>query len=169
MRKYEIMLAVRGSLTEKEAESRYNKFVKHIEDNKGKIDYEEKWGKITTAYKIKHETEAYYQVSTFLYDENKIKDLEEFLEIENDLIRYLITKIEEEEYEPFTKEMYETGLKNYYDSRIERKKKSMPKTRATTSAQLEEDMEKIKQTKTLSDKSVSKEKLDEILNEDLSL
>ncbi len=183
MRKYEIMLAIRGTFIESEARSVYNSFIKHLKSEKAEIVHEESWGKMNIAYKIKHETEAYYYVVQFMYNSQKIKELELYLELDGGIIRSLVTKVENDE-KPFTKEMYDTGMKNYIEDRKERQKKSMPKTRATTAKQLEEKMEKDdKDNKEVSPievkpvvkvvkeptQEVSEDKINEVLEKELSL
>ena len=159
MRNYEIMLAIRGSLNSSEAKTTYDNFVKTLTKNKAKINYEEDWGKMNIAYKIKHETEAYYFVVQFSTATAIIKELELTMELDKNIIRYITTKTTEKST-PFTKAMYDEAKESYYEAREQRKRKAQPKTRSTTAAQLKEDLQKSKQT----DK-----KIDEILEKDLSL
>jgi small subunit ribosomal protein S6 len=159
MRNYEIMLAMRGSLNSAEAKTSYDAFVSQLKKNKATVNYEEDWGKMNTAYKIKHETEAYYFVIQFSASTEIIKDMELFMELDKNIIRYITTKTEENPT-PFTKAMHEEAKEAYYEAREQRKRKAQPKTRSTTAAQLKEDLQKSKNT----DK-----KIDEILEKDLSL
>lgn len=136
------MIAIRGSLVESEAKTAYSRLTQYLEKNGGKLTYEEPWGKIGLAYKITQETEAHYFVLHMMYDTQKIENLEEFLQIDNDVIRSLLTKIEDD-YKPFTKAQYEEGMDAYRATKQERQKVAMPKTRATTAVQLEADMKKM--------------------------
>jgi hypothetical protein len=77
------------------------------------------------------------------YDTQKIEALEEVLQIDADIIRSLITKVESDETKPFTKAQYEAGMDAYRATKQERQKVAMPKTRATTAVQLEADMKKM--------------------------
>lgn len=138
------MIAVRGSLIESEAKIAYDRLTQYLEKNGGKITFEESWGKIGLAYNIAKETEAHYFVFHVMYDTQKIEALEELLQIDADIIRSLITKIENDDYKPFTKAQYEAGIDAYRATKQERQKVAMPKTRATTAVQLEADMKKMK-------------------------
>jgi small subunit ribosomal protein S6 len=156
------MLAIRGSLIASESEEVFAKIKKTLEKHGGKLTYEENWGVLNLAYSIKKEEKAHYYVLRFEISPAEIQEIERKLEINPDLIRYLTTKVESEEI--FTKEMYDQGLEEFYQRREERQKVSKPKTRATTSRQLEEEMKKIKKEKPKLEK-----KIDDILAEDLSL
>jgi len=166
-RMYELMLAVRGSLTENEAKEVFQALQDEITQNQGEINYHEVWGKIKMAYTIKQETEAYYFVITFNYDVSLVRELELYLELDRNVIRHLVTKLNpKKEYLAYTKAMYDEGMESYWDNKNKRKINSTPKTRATTAAQLEADMQRLKKgPKTES----AEEALEEIINKDLSL
>ncbi|MBT4936732.1 30S ribosomal protein S6 [Candidatus Peregrinibacteria bacterium] len=166
MRNYEVMLAVRGSLNESEAKSVYESFLKELKKHKAEVGFEESWGKIKIAYKIKHETEAHYFVVQFTTESAPLKELELFMELNTDIIRYISVKINKDD-EKFTKAMYDDGMNAYYESREQRKRKAQPKTRSTTAAQLQEDLKKSKTPATPA-KSTD-EKIEEILEKDLAL
>jgi len=160
---YELMVAIRGSLIESEAQGVYKELTDALtEKHKAKVTFEENWGKINLAYKIAHETTAHYAVLTFEMDGSQIDALELFMTLNTNIIRSLITKIEGK-YEPFTKEAYSAGVENFYTSKEERQRKAAPKTRATTAKQLEVEMKNMKKDKT------SEDKVKDIINKDLSL
>ena len=159
------MVAIRGSLIESEQAEVYKNLMAFITKNGGKATYEEAWGKIETAYKMSHETSAYYHVINFEYDGQNLPALETHMQIDTAIIRSLITKIEEEDYIPFTKAQYDESMEAYAAGRQERRKKAAPKTRATTAKQLEEEMKDVKAKK----QKTSEQKVDDIINKDLSL
>lgn len=175
MRDYEVMFAIRGSLASSEAKEVYDKIIKTFEKHGGKVSFEENWGMIDIAYPMKHEKTAYYYVVQYSLDPQELREVERKLELNNDVLRYLTTKLDGTE-ETFTKEMYDEGMEAYYQSKNERKKYALPKTRASTTAQLAEEMKKV--TKEESSKKAEKKeevvssdnnKLDEIIDKDLSL
>lgn len=166
MQNYETMLAVRGSLNESEAKSVYDAFLAELKTNKAEKGFEEAWGKVNTAYKIKHETEAYYFVVQFSAGPEAIKALELFMELNTNIIRYLSAKVAKDEKQ-FTKAMYDEGMTAYYENREQRKRKAQPKTRSTTAAQLQEDLKKSKKPE--APKKTTDEKIEEILEKDLAL
>ncbi|PCI25724.1 30S ribosomal protein S6 [Candidatus Peregrinibacteria bacterium] len=148
MRTYEIMIAVRGSLIASEAKTAYDAFITSLSAKGGKVTYEDDWNKIPLAYKIKKESEAYFSVIHFEMESTKVKSLELELELNAEIIRHLITKVEDTKATPYNKTNYDEDMEAFNDEKLERKKKAMPKTRATTARQLEEDMDKIKKRKT---------------------
>lgn len=165
-RMYELMIAVRGSLTENEANEVFQALQNELTQKHGEINYHEAWGKIKMAYTIKQETEAYYYVITFNYDVSLIRELELYLELDRNVIRQLVTKLDpKKEYIAFTHDMYAEGMQAYWDNKDKRKANATPKTRATTAAQLEADMQRLKKEP----KGSADEALEEIINKDLSL
>jgi len=147
MRKYEIMLAIRGSLAESDAKKVYDEIIKHLKKDGSEISLEDSWGKLDTAYKIKQETDAYYYVVHFTFDGTNIGSLEKELEINKDVIRSIIVKLEKEDYVPYTREQYDEEMELYYQEKQDRQIKAMPKTRATTAAALEKEMKAIQKGK----------------------
>jgi small subunit ribosomal protein S6 len=165
------MFAIRGSLVDSEQKEVYDKIIKTFKKHGGDVSYEESWGLMNIAYKIKHEAQAYYHVVHFSVDQKELTELERKLELNNDVVRYLTTKLEGEE-EIFTKKMYEEGMDKNAQDRLDRKRAALPKTRATTTAQLEEDMKKIKKggdKKPAVKAETTDKKIQDIIEKDLSL
>ena len=145
MRDYEIMLAVKGSLQEKEA----NTAVKELEDyisGFGSISERDDWSRIKMAYKIKHEEYAYYFVLRIKIENKDVAKLENHLNLHTEVIRFLLS-IPENDTIINTYKSYKEGMEQYYSDKTERRHKSMPKTRASTSRQLEDDIKKLKNKK----------------------
>ncbi len=96
MRKYEIMFIMRPTLNDEELKTTVDKYTKILEDNKAKILSTKKIGHQTLAYEIKKFVTGFYHL--FLIEANDdaaVKEFERVSLISNDIIRHLITKIEE--------------------------------------------------------------------------
>lgn len=164
MRNYELMLAIRGSHIESEAMAAYEEVKAFLASLQAEITYEESWGKIDTAYTMSGENQAYYTVLRMNLSGEATKTIEKEFNINRSVIRYLLTSVEDAEAPIFTKADYDAGIEAFYQSKQERKKQAMPKTRATTAIQLKEDMAKLK------DKKESKvKKAESAIDKELSL
>lgn len=53
---------------------------------------EELWGKRDLAYPIKHNSKGYYAHYLFSADPNKIRELDKYLKMEEDILRYLLIR-----------------------------------------------------------------------------
>ena len=95
MRKYEIMFIIRPNMEEVNIKKIAQDFVDILEKNKAKIIEKKEYGQKDLAYEIKKHKSGYY----FLYqiEVTTTKAIDEFnrhARISEDIIRYLITKIE---------------------------------------------------------------------------
>ncbi len=96
MRKYEIMFIMRPTLSEEELKATVEKYTKLLEEKNAKILTAKKIGQQTLAYEIKKFTTGFYHL--FLIEANDdaaVKEFDRVSLISNDIIRHLITKIEE--------------------------------------------------------------------------
>ena len=96
MRKYEIMFIARPTLSEEEKKNVIAKFVKILTDNKATITNEKDMGQRELAYEIKKFKSGYY----YLYeveanDDKAINEFDRLALISSDVIRHLITRIED--------------------------------------------------------------------------
>lgn len=94
MVKYELMVIFKPLLPEDNREDVYTSVTKEIESKKigGKIVETDVWGKRHLAYEIDGYDEGYYIVYKCELNPDKIADLESEFKLNNDLLRYLITK-----------------------------------------------------------------------------
>lgn len=67
----------------------------YISESKAKIVKEEDWGVKSLAYPIKKHTEAAYLYYEIELDTKNIKNLEEKIKLEEELLRYLVVRAEE--------------------------------------------------------------------------
>ncbi len=92
---YELMVA----LAEKESEESQKKLIKEIEANiektKGTTSSSEALGKKTLAFPIEGSSEGFYWLVNFEASAETPKKINDQLRIEDSVLRYLITRIEE--------------------------------------------------------------------------
>ena len=96
MRNYEIMFIVRPTLVEDEVKKVVKDFSDIITKNGGKVTKEENMGQRELAYEIKDFKSGYYFVfEVEAKDDKAIKEFDRLALINNDIVRHLITKVEE--------------------------------------------------------------------------
>ena len=96
MRNYEIMFIVRPTLGEDDVKKVVKNFADIIKNNGGKVTKEEDMGQREFAYEIKDFKSGYYFVfEVEAKDDKAIKEFDRLALINNDIVRHLITKVEE--------------------------------------------------------------------------
>ena len=96
MRNYEIMFIVRPTLGEDEVKKVVKDFSEIITKNGGKLTKEENMGQRELAYEIKDFKSGYYFVFEIeSKDDKAIKEFDRLALINNDIVRHLITKVEQ--------------------------------------------------------------------------
>ena len=96
MKNYEIMFIVRPTLGEDDVKKVIKDFSEIITKNGGKITKEENMGQREFAYEIKDFKSGYYFVfEVEAKDDKAIKEFDRLALINNDIVRHLITKVEE--------------------------------------------------------------------------
>ena len=96
MRKYEIMFIARPTLSVDEKKSVITKFSKILTDNKATITSEKDMGQRELAYEIKDFKSGFYYVITLeANDDVAISEFDRQARNSSDIIRHLITKIED--------------------------------------------------------------------------
>jgi len=89
---YEIMFILRADLSDKDTETELQEVRDLITSNGGNVNQEDLWGLQDLAYRIKKQDRGYYGVFTFELDSSKIKEFESPMNINQNVIRYLVTK-----------------------------------------------------------------------------
>jgi len=92
MNQYEMTVIISPKLSEKDAKAKQANVEKWIEAEKGKLKKTDVWGRLKLAYPIKKETEALYIQYFFEVDPKGIKNIENKLKLEEQIMRYLIIK-----------------------------------------------------------------------------
>lgn len=96
MRKYEIMFIARPTLSEEDKKSVVDKFKKILTDNKATITNEKDMGQRELAYEIKDfKSGFYYVISLEANDDAAISEFDRQAKNTSDIVRHLITKIED--------------------------------------------------------------------------
>ncbi len=96
MKHYEIMFIVRPTLGEDEAKKVVKDFAETIKKNGSKVTDEQAMGQKELAYEIKDFKSGYYFVFQVEgKDDKAIKEFDRLALISKDIIRHLITKIED--------------------------------------------------------------------------
>ena len=96
MKNYEIMFIVRPTLSEDETKKVVENFGKILTDNGAKITDKKDMGQRELAYEIKNFKSGYYFVYEIEANDDKaIKEFDRLAFISNDIVRHLITKIED--------------------------------------------------------------------------
>ena len=91
MKQYELMTLTKGSIGESKAKEVSKKVSELVGDLGGKIESNDVWGKRKLAYEIRQETDGFYEVINFELPEDKLNSLKTKLNLESNLVRYLIT------------------------------------------------------------------------------
>lgn len=89
---YEIMAIFSPDLGEENTKKELDELKEIITSHGGNITHEDIWGLRDFAYTIKKYDQGYYVVFNFATDPSKIKELEHPLNLNQNVIRYLVTK-----------------------------------------------------------------------------
>ena len=96
MRKYEIMFIVRPTLSEEEIKKVAKEFEKVLTSNGATVTDTKEMGQRELAYEIKDFKTGYYYVTTLeASDDKAIKEFDRLALISSDIVRHLITKLED--------------------------------------------------------------------------
>ncbi len=91
MKKYELMTLTKGSQGEEKAKSISKEVGDLVSSLGGKVLEIDHWGKRKLAYKIRHETEGYYEVIALEFPGEKMDDFKKKMNLLDNLVRYLVT------------------------------------------------------------------------------
>ena len=94
MREYEVMYIIKPDLEEEKYASIIEKYNTLIQNNGGEIISVEPWGKRRLAYEIEKLREGYYVLLRIKAEPELPAELERNFRIADEVIRYLIVKIE---------------------------------------------------------------------------
>lgn len=91
MRNYEIMLLIGGDLSDVEVQKVLEDFKGEVKNAKGKITFEDPWGRRELAYPVAKQEQGFYIVYKFDIDPTELPEFEAVLRLKKDILRYLIT------------------------------------------------------------------------------
>lgn len=93
MNQYEVVALYHPDL-EIDLEKASEKVIKIFSDNKGKVANTDNWGKRKLAYPVKGVDYAIYVIYTVDLDASSVQKVESSLNITDEVIRFLITKVD---------------------------------------------------------------------------
>jgi len=96
MNHYETVYIIHPAIQEGRLNDIVSKFKSKIESHKGKFLYVENWGKKKLSYPIDKQKYGTYVMCQYSLDGGFVKDLSKELELNPNILRYLVTKIEQE-------------------------------------------------------------------------
>lgn len=96
MAKYELTVVLPGEATAAKKKKIKQTIEKTIKTLKGKIENEDDWGKIGLASEVKGEKSGNFLHYLLELEEDKAKNLQQKLKVEEEIIRYLLVRSEEE-------------------------------------------------------------------------
>jgi len=85
------MTLIKGSAGEKEAKQISEEISEQIKSLEGKVEKKDFWGKRSLAYKIREDTEGYYEVIDLELPKDHVKKLKSKLNLMDNLVRYIVT------------------------------------------------------------------------------
>ena len=91
---YELLYIIDTSLEEEARKELVERYSALISQHEGKVDKVEEWGKRRLAYLVDDKPEGYYVLVNFSAPATFPKELERVLEIDENVMRYLITRVE---------------------------------------------------------------------------
>ena len=100
MNNFEATLLFSPDLTAKKIESMEKFFEKHVANMGGSIVAKEDWGLRDLSYKIKNAKKAFYNFYQITFDGNKIQELKRVLSQNEEILRYLLLKVNNHEELP---------------------------------------------------------------------
>ena len=95
MNKYELIYVIDTAMEETARNELIARFNGMIEQNGGKVEKVEEWGKRRLAYTINYKTEGYYVLVNFTANAELPREIERVMQINESILRYLTVKVEE--------------------------------------------------------------------------
>ena len=95
MQKYEMLILLKSDMEEEAREAELKKYADIVTSMGGSVEATDKWGVKKTAYPIQYKTEAFFALMKFSADGAVIKELDRVAGISADVLRRMITKVEE--------------------------------------------------------------------------
>ncbi len=92
--RYELIYIIDTALDEEARKVLITRVSETIAQNGGEIEAVEEWGKRRLAYEINDKPDGYYVLLKYSANPEVPKEIERILEISDDILRYLTTRIE---------------------------------------------------------------------------
>lgn len=95
MRNYEVLYIIRPNYEEEQYRTFVEKYNALIQANGGEVTKVDPWGKRRLAYEIDKVREGYYVLVQFTGDANLPAELERNFKINDEILRFLVTRLPE--------------------------------------------------------------------------
>ena len=95
MNKYELISVIDTAMEESARNELIARFNGMIEENAGKVEKVEEWGKRRLAYTVNYKHEGYYVLVNFTANPELPLEIERVMQINESILRYLTVKVEE--------------------------------------------------------------------------
>jgi small subunit ribosomal protein S6 len=95
VRNYELVLVVSPEVGDEGLPTMVERVNGYITERGGEVKQVDQWGKRRLAYPIARQAEGYYVVTQFSLEPQAVRSLEGNLELTEDLLRHLVTRVEE--------------------------------------------------------------------------
>ena len=95
MRDYELVVIIKPSVADDEVPATVEKTSQYITERGGSVAEVNQWGRKKLAYPIKDFTEGNYVLTQFSMDPESTTELEANLELSEDILRYLLVRLNE--------------------------------------------------------------------------
>ncbi len=95
MRDYELVVVLSPEVGDEGFPVTVERISSVIQGNGGEIKDVDAWGRRRLAYPIRHHLDGYYAVTHFSAEPQAIRPLEANLDLAEDVLRHLVTKVEE--------------------------------------------------------------------------
>ncbi|MBI2019856.1 30S ribosomal protein S6 [Candidatus Daviesbacteria bacterium] len=92
MNSYYLTLVLKPGMDEKERKTLIDTMVKKLVGEEGKVGKEDFWGERDLAYPIKRQNRGFYAHFEISADPKNAKGLDKILELEEDVLRYLLIR-----------------------------------------------------------------------------
>jgi small subunit ribosomal protein S6 len=94
MNQYEVMYVIDTALEDQVRQELIARFASLVEQNGGKVDRIDEWGKRRLAYAINYKTEGYYVLMYISAPPALPRELQRNLQISESILRYLVIRFE---------------------------------------------------------------------------
>lgn len=95
-RAYEVLYIVRSDVEEEAYAQVIGKYEQLISELGGSVTNVDEWGIRSFAYEIEHLTKGYYVLMTFWIDPQQLPELDRQFQLDENVLRYQVVRLEEE-------------------------------------------------------------------------
>lgn len=93
MNNYYLTLVLKTDIKEEERKTLLDSMVKKLTGSNGKVTKEDLWGQKDLSYPIKKQTKGFYAHFEIEADPKNAKGLDKILQLEEDILRYLLIRV----------------------------------------------------------------------------